>query len=227
VRTGGVLEGVGCCLLQECVVSVHVLDGLMCSCMSGCVWSGCSQDAVRLGRLHSLSLHQHERLAYSFAVEYIFKHAVFNDNMRTQLNTRNIQEVRFTCRGHELITAMHPTTLEITKDKEITRQGDCIIGVAADFDSAALAQICKTGGAITLTITAGDITETITGTSNSAFDNDKEVVVRMGDFTSSRTLMIGSDKGAVHLRRELVRLLQNPKTVALISITKLDATKKL
>lgn len=42
--------------------------------------------------------------------------------------------MEFTVRfmGHRNITAKHRTTLEITKDEEITRKADCIIGVRAD-----------------------------------------------------------------------------------------------
>ena len=40
----------------------------------------------------------------------------------------------FTCYGHENITAKHKTTLEFTKDKDLSLKGDCIVGVNADFD---------------------------------------------------------------------------------------------
>ena len=39
----------------------------------------------------------------------------------------------FTCCGHENITCRHKTTLEFTKDSDLSIKGDCIIGVKADF----------------------------------------------------------------------------------------------
>ncbi|MHA1410910.1 MAG: DUF371 domain-containing protein, partial [Candidatus Odinarchaeia archaeon] len=38
----------------------------------------------------------------------------------------------FKARGHENITATHPTTLEITKDMKLTPRGDCIIAVGSE-----------------------------------------------------------------------------------------------
>ncbi len=39
----------------------------------------------------------------------------------------------FTAQGHPNILATHKTTLEITKDTEVTGEGGCIIAVKADF----------------------------------------------------------------------------------------------
>ena len=39
----------------------------------------------------------------------------------------------FTCYGHENITCRHKTTLEFTKDSELSLKGDCIAGIKADF----------------------------------------------------------------------------------------------
>ncbi|MCJ7469295.1 DUF371 domain-containing protein, partial [Candidatus Bathyarchaeota archaeon] len=43
-----------------------------------------------------------------------------------------------TAYGHENIQATHKTTLEITKDKHLTKNGDCIIAVAANKSLADL-----------------------------------------------------------------------------------------
>ncbi|HIG98004.1 TPA: DUF371 domain-containing protein, partial [Candidatus Woesearchaeota archaeon] len=39
----------------------------------------------------------------------------------------------FTAHGHPNILATHRTTLEITKDSELTTRGNCVVAVAADF----------------------------------------------------------------------------------------------
>src|SRR5579875_2197601 len=35
-------------------------------------------------------------------------------------------------RGHENVRALHPTTIEITRDNAISMRADCVIGVGAD-----------------------------------------------------------------------------------------------
>ncbi len=52
-------------------------------------------------------------------------------------------EYLFTCFGHENITARHKTTLEFTKEEELSLKGDCIIGVKADFSLAQLKSFIK------------------------------------------------------------------------------------
>ena len=39
----------------------------------------------------------------------------------------------FTVRGHNNVLALHKNTVEFTKDKELTLNGDCILGVDANF----------------------------------------------------------------------------------------------
>jgi hypothetical protein len=45
------------------------------------------------------------------------------------LGTSEIKEVIF-AQGHENILATHKTTLEFTKDKRLSKKGDCIVAVA-------------------------------------------------------------------------------------------------
>ena len=42
---------------------------------------------------------------------------------------------QFPCYGHENILSTHKTTIEFTKDSELTLDGDCILGIKADFNS--------------------------------------------------------------------------------------------
>ena len=42
--------------------------------------------------------------------------------------------ISFFCFGHKNILAKHRNTLEFTKDKDLTLNGDCIVGVNANFD---------------------------------------------------------------------------------------------
>jgi hypothetical protein len=59
--------------------------------------------------------------------------------------------------GHENIEATHPTTLEITKERYLSRRGDCIIAVAADKSLTDLSEefkesLQKPSAKLTLTI---------------------------------------------------------------------------
>jgi hypothetical protein len=47
----------------------------------------------------------------------------------------------FHCFGHENIRARHGKTIEFSKDCELTARGDCIIGVRADFELAAVKKL--------------------------------------------------------------------------------------
>ncbi len=52
----------------------------------------------------------------------------------------------FTCYGHENITCKHKTTLEFTKDNDLSLKGDCIAGVKADFSLVQLRKFIKSLG---------------------------------------------------------------------------------
>lgn len=109
---------------------------------------------------------------------------------------------RIICRGHPNIVASHPTTFEFTKDEEVTKRGDCIIGVAADRGLAELSEKFKEelreGKRLTIRITANGKTETAVayGSVELPLSHQTEIVIRKSDFISDRTLAINSDKAA-------------------------------
>src|SRR3989338_8528844 len=50
----------------------------------------------------------------------------------------------FTAYGHKNILATHKTTIEFTKDRELSLRGNCILGVNADFNLIELKKSMKT-----------------------------------------------------------------------------------
>ena len=50
---------------------------------------------------------------------------------------------KFNAYGHPNILATHKTTLEFTKDKEVSLKGDCIVAVKADFDLIKIKEFIK------------------------------------------------------------------------------------
>ena len=119
--------------------------------------------------------------------------------------------MNFTAYGHPNITARHKTTIEFTKDKELTKKGDCIVGVNADFSLKEIKDFIKKNKnkKIRLTIKVDDIEDTITGYVNPDFNDDKEIVIRKTDFVSKRTLMINADKACGDLDRKLLLALKD------------------
>ena len=68
--------------------------------------------------------------------------------------------------GHENIQALHPSTLMFTKEKHLSKNGDCIIVVAANKATSDLSQkfkeaMMKQNSKLTVIIEVGALTEKI------------------------------------------------------------------
>jgi len=126
----------------------------------------------------------------------------------------------FTCYGHENITARHKTTLEFTKDEDLSLKGDCIVGVKAGFQLNKIKHFIKTmdnNKKITIIMeiinnnSKNKIVERINAEINPSFNSDREMVIRKTDFVSDRTFAIRADKAAFELNRNLVKNISNGK----------------
>ena len=123
----------------------------------------------------------------------------------------------FTCYGHKNITSRHKTTLEFTKDNGMGLEGDCIVGVKADFSLDSLKKIIKSlksNNKITIIIETINkdytkIIEKINAEINPKFNSDKDIVIRKSDFIDERTFAIKADKAACDLNKGLVEFLRN------------------
>ena len=128
--------------------------------------------------------------------------------------------------GHKNITATNRSTFEITKERDITKKGDCIIAVNAtkgahelseEFKKLASSEKAK----VRASIIVGDLRETIIGKGacELTFTHPTDLVVRKSCYTCGRTLMICSNKAANSFSRELVQRLKNPyQTIKIILI---------
>ena len=116
----------------------------------------------------------------------------------------------FSAYGHPSITARHKTTLEFTKGPEVTRKGDCIIGVSANFDLKELLKFssCKK---IRVTISSGKISEALEAVPNPLFNDENELVIRMSEFSSARTFAVMASKSAGMLDPVLKAAIQHGK----------------
>src|SRR3989338_8095472 len=115
-------------------------------------------------------------------------------------------EYSFAIHGHENVLATHARTIEFTKDAELTKNGDCIVGVKAEFFLDELKKFLHCGR-VKITVEAGGCSEAVTAVPNKKFNSSHELVIRLGEFDSERTFAVRADKAAVHLGRELVAAL--------------------
>ena len=133
----------------------------------------------------------------------------------------------FNCYGHENITAKHKTTLEFTKDSNLSLRGNCIVGVRADFSLQQLKKFIKSKTKelikkenigkktikkipIKIIIKINNYKEEINGYLNPEFNDSKEIVIRKSEFVSSRTLVIGANKAACDI--SFKNKLNNPES---------------
>ena len=120
--------------------------------------------------------------------------------------------------GHENIQATHPSTLMFTKEKHLSKTGDCVIAVAADKAVADLSRelkekLKKPNAKLTIKIEVEGITQQInaSGSQKLVLTNQTDMVIRKGDYISDRTLAIHADKSSNDLPREFVEKLKNPE----------------
>ena len=129
-----------------------------------------------------------------------------------------------TARGHPMIKAAHPTTLMITKDREVGPRGDCIVAVAADKAVADLnhgfERSIRAGRLVKITFKVGDALFVVSGSGHRdlTLDHRTDIVIRKSTFKCGRTLAIKASKAAADMPRDLVSRLRGPATKVLISI---------
>ncbi len=119
------------------------------------------------------------------------------------------------CRGHALVSARHPTTFELTAEPQLTRAGDCIIGVGADKGAADLsdefrAALRREGAVLVTTLQCDDLEIVVRsrGHPGLALDHPTDLVWRRSEHVCGRTIGIHSDCVARTLPRELVERLK-------------------
>lgn len=135
-----------------------------------------------------------------------------------------ITEVIVAC-GHENIQATHRSTLQITKEKHLSRSGDCVIAVSANKGLKDLSQKFREGlstvnSKLTVLIEAGGIGDVVKafGSPLLTLNHPTDMVVRKSSYICHRTLAICADKSACDLSRKLVQLLKKPDSEVRITL---------
>ena len=122
-------------------------------------------------------------------------------------------------KGHKNILSLHKKTIEITKDDELTVNGDCIVGTNSslaciDLPKEFKKKIQNSDTTIAFTIVADDYSFSIHGKGSEklTLKHPNDIVLRKSAFTCSRTIAIKCDKASDDIPREMIKKLQNPKT---------------
>lgn len=128
--------------------------------------------------------------------------------------------------GHPNVLAEHPTTFEITKESNLSRRGDCVIGVNATKSPRDLSNefrnLCRySESRILVQLEAAGIAESIEGRGapKLTLKHPSEMVGRKSSFVSDHTIMIEADRGARDIDRDLIEALTSPDTKLRVCIT--------
>ena len=127
--------------------------------------------------------------------------------------------------GHKNIRSLHPKTIEITTEPNLTLNGDCIIGVNASCGCNDISEQMKnlmrnSKSEILFTISVKDISFKIKGTGheNLILTNPHDIVIRKSSFICPRTLAIHCDVASDSIPRQMIKILQNPDSRGIFSI---------
>lgn len=131
-------------------------------------------------------------------------------------------EYKFKIKGHENLLGTHETTLEFTKDKEVTRRGDCIVGADADFNYDKLKDFISVNKnrKIFVEIISGKAKDSFVCFLNKDFKSKEEIVIRKSEFLSDRTLGINASKSSSELDRKLIEAIKENGAEVTLKILK-------
>ena len=127
--------------------------------------------------------------------------------------------------GHKNIRSLHQKTIEITTESNLTLNGDCIIGVNADYacnnipeKMKKLLRSSKTD--ILFTIKVKDFSFKVKGKGHDELilTHPHDIVIRKSSFVCPRTLATNCDKASDSIPRKMIKILQNPDTKGIFTI---------
>ncbi len=134
-------------------------------------------------------------------------------------------EFEISFQGHKNVRSLHPKSIEITTESDLTVKGDCIVGVNAACGCSGIPRKMKTKlqdpkSEITCTIMVGDVSFKIVGKGNEklTLTNHHDIVIRKSNFTCPRTLAVSCDFASDAIPRKIIRALQDPSTKGIFKI---------
>ena len=123
-------------------------------------------------------------------------------------------------KGHKNVLSMHKSTFEITKDKDLSLAGDCIIGLdidksMEDFPKEFKEKLANDNTKVIVELKTPNAYDEIEGYGHHdlSLSHPTDIVCRKSTFVCSRTLMIRSNKAAIDLNRDLIQDLANGESM--------------
>ena len=122
-------------------------------------------------------------------------------------------------KGHENVLSLHKSTFEITKDKDLSLSGDCIIGLDIDKSMEdfpkGFKELANDDTKVIVELKTPNASDTIEGYGHHdlTLSHPTDIVCRKSTFVCSRTLMIKSNKAAIDLNRDLIKDLANGESM--------------
>ena len=127
--------------------------------------------------------------------------------------------------GHKNIRSLHTKTIEITTERSLTINGDCVVGVGAtcgcnDIPEQMKNLLRNAKSKILFTISVRDICFKIKGTGheNLILTNPHDIVIRKSSFICPRTLAIHCNLASDSIPRQMIKILQNPDSKGIFII---------
>ncbi len=128
--------------------------------------------------------------------------------------------------GHPNIRSSHPTTIMFTKERQVTRRGDCVVAVAADKSVADLSTEFKNAlrqpnAKLTIHLEVGGLQGQINayGSPELVLNHPNDLVIRKSEFISDRTLAVKADKSSADLSKAVIEKLKNPEQRVTLTLT--------
>lgn len=134
--------------------------------------------------------------------------------------------------GHENIICTHNSTLEITKDKELSIKGNCILGIKSSKACADLNPnlkfLLKQAKRFKILIRVGEICDYFYGYGHPDLTllHKNDIVFRKSNFICDRTILIKCTKSSNELNRMLIEKLKNEYKKFFIEIEQVDDNAK-
>jgi hypothetical protein len=121
--------------------------------------------------------------------------------------------------GHKNVRALHPRTIEITTESDLTLQGDCIIGVNASCGCKGIPEDIKkklrdADSVVMISILVNGKSFKVQGHGHPGLklENQHDIVIRTSNFMCPRTLAVGCNCASDSIPRQMIKMLQDPKT---------------
>ena len=136
-----------------------------------------------------------------------------------------------TARGHPNVLGTHRTTIEITKENFLTKNGNCIIGIMSskgvnDFNLE-LKKAIQNEEKIEVEMIAGPFKESFIGKGHQdlSLTNSISMVFRLSEFISDRTALINCSKSSIELNRDFINYLKDSSHELIVRLYKIKVMK--